>query len=517
MKLFLSTKSLLTVCVVALLLFVSLVNAKKEHHEDHHDDHHEEEGVHLRNETNPVNEVMETYDEDDSNSLDEHEFEAFFHKVFLGEEHEHGEEEEEHDGHEHEEHKEDHKKKTKRDTLHKHRRFKRSAIGRKLLELEADDHDHDGHDHEDHEGVDCPDAEHLFEQFDANHNGELNKRELKNAMLAMTSMIVDGCEFHEETEDECQPPSTAERWGYAILSSIIITLIAVVGIVLIPLNNKKIREYIIDTLIAFAVGALLGDAILHLLPEAFGVHDHGGEEDSHAHGGGEGEEEDDHSTVLYRGMLVLATMLGCYYFERFLNWLLPGGHSHAGHAHGTQGHHAHESNSDVEGQDKSPKKKRSKFSNIASFGWLNLISDCIHNFVDGLVMGFSWSVDLDTGFKTTLAIAFHELPQEFGDFGLLVKAGFTKWQALGLNLMTAAAAIIGTLIGVGVGTSVEDATAWIQCVTAGFFIYIALADMIPELMSKRKGIFGFLHFIGISVGIVVMFILGKYGELDTSC
>jgi len=162
-------------------------------------------------------------------------------------------------------------------------------------------------------------------------------------------------------------------------------------------------------------------------------------------------------------------------------------------------------------------KKRSKFANIASFGWLNLISDCIHNFVDGLVMGFSWSVDLDTGFKTTLAIAFHELPQEFGDFGLLVKAGFTKWQALGLNLLTAAAAIIGTLIGVGVGTSVEDATAWIQCVTAGFFIYIALADMIPELMSKRQGIFSLLHFIGISVGIVVMFILGKYGELDTSC
>jgi len=103
-----------------------------------------------------------------------------------------------------------------------------------------------------------------------------------------------------------------------------------------------IREYLIDTLIAFAVGALLGDAILHLLPEAFGVHDHGseGHEDAHAHGGEE-EEEDDHSTILYRGMLVLATIMGCYYFERLLNWLLPGGHSHAGHSHGTQGHHVH--------------------------------------------------------------------------------------------------------------------------------------------------------------------------------
>ena len=106
-----------------------------------------------------------------------------------------------------------------------------------------------------------------------------------------------------------------------------------------------------------------------------------------------------------------------------------------------------------------------------------------HNFVDGLAIGSAYSQSLSMGLSTSLAVAFHEIPQELGDYGVLIKAGFTKPWALAFNFITACTAFLGVIIGLGVGGAVNDANKWILAFTAGGFFYIALADLMPELNS----------------------------------
>jgi hypothetical protein len=106
-----------------------------------------------------------------------------------------------------------------------------------------------------------------------------------------------------------------------------------------------------------------------------------------------------------------------------------------------------------------------------------------HNFVDGLAIGSAYSQSLSMGLSTSLAVAFHEIPQELGDYGVLIKAGFTKPWALAFNFITACTAFLGVIIGLGVGRAVTDANKWILAFTAGGFFYIALADLMPELNS----------------------------------
>ena len=328
-------------------------------------------------------------------------------------------------------------------------------------------------------------------------------------------MIQLGCGESEHEEEECEPPTTAQKWGYGILAAVIVTFISVIGIVTLPIHNAKFKSYFVLYATSFAIGALLGDVILHILPLVWGIHGSEGEEEHSAH-----EEEETLSShdVLLRG-LVVGAGFAIFYLLEILVQNLTARYSkdastdieldskaldkphHSGHFPGH--HHNIVPSSPVE-----------SWNDIKPIGWLNLFSDGLHNFADGLAIGAAFSISTSTGLATTIAIACHEIPQEFADFGILLHAGFSKAWAIAFNLLCGATAIIATFIGLGVGEASGDAEMWILALTAGGFLYISLVEMLPfliEATSLKPRVSFAILFWGL-LGWFILFIIAWFEE-----
>lgn len=217
-------------------------------------------------------------------------------------------------------------------------------------------------------------------------------------------------------------------FGYIIFATTVVSLISLIGIFFIKIKSERFDSFI-EYLVSFAVGGLLGGAFLHLLPEAM--------------------ESGNPSIFIY----VLSGILIFFLIEKFLHWR----HCHKGHCD------AH------------------------TFTYLNLIGDGVHNFVDGMIIAASFVTDVRLGFVTTIVVAAHEIPQEIGDFGILVYGGFSKVKALVYNLLSALTAVAGAVIAFFAFEHVLWLKVYLIPFTAGGFIYIALVDMIPELHKKWRG------------------------------
>jgi len=138
---------------------------------------------------------------------------------------------------------------------------------------------------------------------------------------------------------------------------------------------------------------------------------------------------------------------------------------------------------------------------------MNLIGDSIHNFIDGLIIAAGFMVSIPLGFTTTIAIVAHEIPQEIGDFGVLIYGGFEKKKALILNFLVAFTIVIGGFVGYLLSNIIENYVYILLSFAAGGFIYIAATDLIPEIKKEvdiRKSTFTMLIFI---LGIVFMWII----------
>jgi zinc and cadmium transporter len=142
-------------------------------------------------------------------------------------------------------------------------------------------------------------------------------------------------------------------------------------------------------------------------------------------------------------------------------------------------------------------------------GKLILISDSFHNFIDGLIIGASYLVSVEVGIATTIAVILHEIPQEIGDFGVLIHAGYSRAKALWYNFLSALFAVAGAIIALIVGSSLEGLMLWMVPIAAGGFIYIALSDLIPELhgQSDKSVRHGALQFFWILIGVLLMVLL----------
>jgi len=232
-----------------------------------------------------------------------------------------------------------------------------------------------------------------------------------------------------------------------LAATLAISLIAFVGILTFLLREDLLNRALL-VLVALSTGALLGGAFLHLIPEA--IEQIGGGLD-----------------------IFLYLLLGfCLFFvlEQFLQWR---------HQHGT----AH---------------------GVKPFSYLILVSDGVHNFIDGLVIAASFISSYPLGIATTLAVALHEIPQELGDFGVLVYGGFGKGRALTFNFISALAAIPGGIVGYFAYSLLQASIVYLLPFAAGNFIYIAAADLIPEIkhrVSLRRSI---IHFCVFLVGIGIM-------------
>jgi len=242
-------------------------------------------------------------------------------------------------------------------------------------------------------------------------------------------------------------------WLLSIGSVIIISLISLIGIATLWLKEQQLKKILLY-MVSFSVGALFGDAFIHLIPEAI----------------------EETGFELSISLCILFGILFSFIVEKFLRWR----HCHIP----TSSKHPH------------------------SFAYMNLFGDAIHNLIDGLIIGGSYIVNIQVGIATTLAVIFHEIPQELGDFGVLVHGGFSKKKALCLNLLTALTAIIGTIIALMFGSNLEGFTPLLLSFAAGNFIYIAGSDLIPEIRKDEANLKkSIIQTISIILGVCMMLIL----------
>lgn len=237
---------------------------------------------------------------------------------------------------------------------------------------------------------------------------------------------------------------------YSVASVIVVSLISLAGVFTLSFKEVALRKYLF-LLVSLAVGALIGDAFIHLIPEAF--------------------EEVGNPTLI--SIAVIAGILIFFVLEKVLHW------------------HHHET-----GGEATPA--------IHPRGRMILFSDGVHNFIDGLIIGGSYMISIEAGIATTLAIILHEIPQEIGDFGVLVHSGYSAGRALFLNFISALMALAGTVIALVVGNATEELAFWLVTIAAGGFIYIAMSDLIPEMHKTRHVPHSVLQFIFVLIGIGAM-------------
>ncbi|XP_049604104.1 zinc transporter ZIP6 isoform X2 [Syngnathus scovelli] len=153
---------------------------------------------------------------------------------------------------------------------------------------------------------------------------------------------------------------------------------------------------------------------------------------------------------------------------------------HILHHHHSQNHHPHS-------HSHSYPQHHFQQAGVATLAWMVIMGDGLHNFSDGLAIGAAFSESLSSGLSTSVAVFCHELPHELGDFAVLLKAGMTVRQAALYNLLSAATAYLGMVVGILIGHYAGDVCMWIFALTAGLFMYVALVDMVPEMLHNNGG------------------------------
>jgi len=225
-----------------------------------------------------------------------------------------------------------------------------------------------------------------------------------------------------------------------------------VGVFTLSLKPERLAKITLF-LVSFAVGGLFGDALIHLLPEAF----------------------EELGANLAVSLYVILGVLVFFVLEKFLRWR----HCHIP----TSEEHMH------------------------PLVTINLVGDTVHNLIDGMLVGSSYLVSIPIGITTTLAVILHEIPQEVGDFGVLIHAGLSVKRALVFNLLSATTAILGAILAVIMGQEVQGFSLLLLPVTAGGFLYIAGSDLIPELHHEVDVKTSLLQLVLILLGVGIMALL----------
>jgi zinc and cadmium transporter len=243
---------------------------------------------------------------------------------------------------------------------------------------------------------------------------------------------------------------------YALFSVILVSLVSFVGLLTLSIKADVLKRYVF-VLISLAVGTLLGDVFIHLIPEAFQ----------------ELENTNNVSVAIIAGILIF------FILEKFLHW------------------HHHAIDEEREGHEET----------IHNSGKMILFSDGLHNFIDGLIIGSSYLINIEVGIATTIAVILHEIPQEIGDFSILLHAGYKKSRALFLNFLSASVSILGAIFSFVLGSMSDFFIIWLLPLAAGGFIYVAMSDLIPELHKKNTASQSLLQLGAIFMGVLLMFLL----------
>lgn len=239
-----------------------------------------------------------------------------------------------------------------------------------------------------------------------------------------------------------------------LLSVIIVSLISFVGVVTLSLKRGMLSKILL-VLLAFGAGTLLGGAIFDLIPKAVEL-------------GGE---------LAFQYIAVGIVLF--FIIERFIHWH----HHHRGDDH----HHT---------------------KPIKPFAYLNLVGEGVHNFLDGIIIAASYLISFELGLVATIAIIFHEIPQELGDFGILVQGGFSVKRALSYNFLIALTAVVGALTMFFAAFLIPNLTLIMLSIAGGGFLYIALSNLIPELHHETDPKKILIQFVFLILGIALLYYIG---------
>jgi len=244
-----------------------------------------------------------------------------------------------------------------------------------------------------------------------------------------------------------------ETWLSTLASVIVVSLISLVGVLTFSIKEQNLKKILLY-LVSFSAGGLFGHAFIHMIPEA----------------------AEESGFGLQVSLYILIGIMTSFIIEKFLQWR----HCHIP----TSEEHPH------------------------TFAYMNLFGDAVHNFIDGLIIGGSYLASIPLGVATTLAVVFHEIPQEIGDFGVLMYGGFNKSRALFFNFATAITAIFGAIVALSLGLLIQDFIPFLIPFAAGNFIYIAGSDLIPELRKEEAGLLkSALQLTAFILGVLILFSL----------
>jgi len=242
-----------------------------------------------------------------------------------------------------------------------------------------------------------------------------------------------------------------EIWLYTLISVFLVSILSLIGALIIVIKQKDLKKFLL-IMVSFAAGAMLGDVFIHMLPEIIN----------------EGQ------FTLMSSIYILLGILIFFILEKIVQWR----HCHLA---ATKGH-------------------------THPLATMNLVGDAVHNFIDGVLIAGSFMLSIPVGIATTIAVILHEIPQEMGDFGVLLHSGMKPKKALLFNFFSALTAVLGALVILLIG-NVLDLVGVIIPITMGGFIYIANADLIPELHKETKISQSLLQLMSFLIGVGIMFLI----------
>jgi zinc and cadmium transporter len=239
----------------------------------------------------------------------------------------------------------------------------------------------------------------------------------------------------------------------AIFGSVaLVSLFSLIGAILLAFSHAGLKRLMMY-LVSFSTGALLGNVFIHILPEL--------------------TQEPIDTQLLF--LLVLVGFMGSFVIERFVHW-----------------RHCHSPDCDAHAH---------------PMGYLMLIGDSVHNFLDGILIAVAYLVSIPIGITTTIAVLLHEIPQELGDFAILLHSGFSRAKALLFNFLSAVMSVFGAILVLLLSANIQGIEIYLLPLAAGNFLYIAGSDLIPELHREQKPLRMLLQMGWMIAGILVMYAL----------
>ncbi|XP_062874299.1 metal cation symporter ZIP14 [Trichomycterus rosablanca] len=323
--------------------------------------------------------------------------------------------------------------------------------------------------------------------------------------LMLQQLDSRSCRAQQNPEPEpSAKPTAAEVWGYGFVSVTVISLCSLLGASVVPFMKKTFYKRLLLYFIALAIGTLYSNALFQLIPEAFGF-------------------DPTESSYVSKSAVVFGGFYLFFFTEKVLKMILKpkqgGGHGH-GHGHFPVERHANGDPEDgvteklqngeaggasvarvdeeLREEDKmlssgqTPQDSQGRcywlkgrsYSDIGTLAWMITLSDGLHNFIDGLAIGASFTVSVFQGISTSVAILCEEFPHELGDFVILLNAGMSIQQALFFNFLSACCCYLG--MGFGILAGNQFSPNWIFALAGGMFLYISLADMFPEMNEVSR-------------------------------